>query len=40
VKEVLDELKKTDAQDPKGLGAELMSATDRYARAVREFNPR
>ncbi len=40
VKEVLEELKKTDAQDPKGRGAELVSATDEYARAVRELNPR
>jgi hypothetical protein len=40
VKEVLDELKETDAQDPNSLGAKLMSATDEYARAVRELNPR
>jgi len=40
VKEVLDELKKTDAQDPNSLGAKLMSATDEYARAVRELNAR
>jgi len=36
LKEVLDELKKTDAQDPNSL-AELISATDEYARAVREL---
>jgi hypothetical protein len=40
VKEVLDALKKADAQDPNSLGAELISATDEYARAVRELNPR
>jgi len=40
VKEVLDELKKTDAQDPNSLGAELKSATDEYVRAVRELSSR
>ena len=37
VKEVLDALKKADAQDANSLGAELMCATDEYARAVREL---
>lgn len=40
VNEVLDALKKTDAQDTNSLGAELASATDEYARAVRELSPR
>ena len=37
VKEVLDALKKTDAQEPNSLDIELRSATDEYARAVREL---
>jgi hypothetical protein len=40
VKEVLDALKRTDAQDPNSLGAELVRATDEYARAVRELSSR
>lgn len=40
VKEVLDEFKKNEAQDENSLGAELMNATDEYARAVRELRPR
>jgi len=35
VQEVLDALKKADAQDPNHLGVELRNATDEYARAVR-----
>ena len=38
VKEVLNALKKADAQDTKSLGAELMCATDEYTRAVRELS--
>jgi hypothetical protein len=40
VKEVLDELKTNDAQDPNSLGAELVSATDEYARTDRELSSR
>ena len=40
VKEVLDEYKKNEAQGQNSLGTELMSATDEYARAVRELRPR
>jgi predicted Zn-dependent protease len=38
VQEVLEALKKASAQDPNHLSAELMNATDDYARAVRELN--
>lgn len=37
VQEVLDALKKADAQDPNHLGGELRNATDDYAKAVREL---
>ena len=32
VKELLDELKKTDAHEPNSLDAELIGATDEYAK--------
>jgi hypothetical protein len=35
VQEVLETLKKADAQDPNHLSVELRNATDEYARAVR-----
>jgi hypothetical protein len=38
VQTVLDALKKADARDVEGLGAELTKATDEYAKAVRELN--
>lgn len=38
VQEVLKALKKAGAQDPNHLSDELRSATDDYARAVRELN--
>jgi hypothetical protein len=38
VQKALDSLKKADARDAEGLGAELTKATDEYARAVRELN--
>ncbi len=38
VQEVLDALKKAGAKDPNNLALELKSATDEYARAVRELN--
>jgi len=38
VQEVLDALKKAGAQDPNHLNTELKTATDDYARAVRELN--
>jgi hypothetical protein len=38
VQEVLDALKKADAQDANDLSAELQKATDEYARAVRELS--
>ena len=37
VQEVLDALKKSDAQDASNLGVELQKATDEYAKAVREL---
>ncbi len=37
VQEVLEALKKAGAQDPNHLSTELQSATDEYARAVREL---
>jgi len=37
VKEVLEALKKTDAEDPDHLRIQLQNATDEYARAVREL---
>ena len=40
VKEALDELRKTEVHEAKSLSAELINATDEYARAVRELNPR
>ena len=40
VQEILDALKKADARDANDLSAELQKATDEYARAVRELNPR
>jgi len=38
LQEVLDALRKTDAQDPKDLATELRKVTDDYARAVRELS--
>lgn len=38
VQELLDALKKAGAEDPNNLASELKSATDEYARAVRELN--
>jgi hypothetical protein len=38
VQEVLGALKEAGAQDPNHLRAELMNATDEYARLVRELN--
>jgi hypothetical protein len=40
VQKILDALKKADARDANDLSAELQKATDEYARAVRELNPR
>lgn len=40
VKKLLDEIKKTDTHEPNRLGAELINATDEFARAVRELNLR
>ena len=40
VQKILDALKKADAGDANDLSAELQKATDEYARAVRELNPR
>jgi hypothetical protein len=37
VQRVVDALKEAGAQDPKRLRAELMNATDEYARLVREL---
>jgi succinate dehydrogenase/fumarate reductase flavoprotein subunit len=38
VQRVVDALRKAGAQDPNHLRAELMNATDEYARIVRELN--
>ena len=38
VQKVVDALKEAGAQDPNHLRAELMNATDEYARLVRELN--
>jgi hypothetical protein len=38
VQKALDALKKADARDANDLSAELLRATDEYARAVRELN--
>jgi len=38
VQKVVDALKEAGAQDPNNLRAELMNATDEYARLVRELN--
>jgi hypothetical protein len=38
VQEILDALKKANAEDPNHLASELKNATDQYARAVRELN--
>ena len=40
VQEVLDALKKAGAQDPNDLRDQLQKATDEYARAVRELQPK
>ena len=40
VQRVLEALKKADAQDPNNLSDELESATDEYAKAVRELSPK
>ena len=37
VREVLDALKESGAQDPNDLSSQLRNATDEYARAVREL---
>ena len=37
VQEILDALKKAKANDPQNLTQKLMSATDEYAKAVREL---
>jgi hypothetical protein len=38
VQKVLDALKKAGAQDPNHVADELLTATDEYARAVRELS--
>lgn len=38
LQQVLDALKKADAQDSNDLSGELQRATDEYARAVRELS--
>jgi hypothetical protein len=37
MKTLLDGLKRSNAEDPNNLGTELKSASDEYARAIREL---